>query len=118
MNLPTSMNSQGIVVVTMLLFALIPLAHEIGHFLLRGHGHGEDLRTPEAARVGRSGGTGQGRIIGRISSERVPLRMPPSATFALLPRWNEKAGLLRDAIRSQSSTCSRHKRKETGCEKA
>jgi Conjugal transfer protein len=26
-----------------------------------------------------------GRKIGRVSSERVPLRMPPSATFALLP---------------------------------
>ena len=29
-------------------------------------------------------------------------------------RWDEKAGLLRDAIRSQCSTCSRHKEKETG----
>src|SRR5882762_8242046 len=28
--------------------------------------------TPEAARLGRSGGSGQGRIVGRISSERVP----------------------------------------------
>ena len=33
---------------------------------------------------------------------------------AALPRWDEKAGLLRDAIRSQCSTCSRHKEKETG----
>jgi hypothetical protein len=32
-------------------------------------------------------------------------------------RWDEKAGLQRDAIRSQCSTCSRHKEKETGCEK-
>src|SRR6266404_3301189 len=52
--------------------------------------------TPEAARLGRSGGSGQGRIIGRISSERVPLGVPPSATFALLPvcplersRWRD-----------------------------
>jgi hypothetical protein len=30
-------------------------------------------------------------------------------------RWDEKAGLQRDAIRSQCSTCSRHK-KETGNE--
>src|SRR6516165_12196048 len=29
-------------------------------------------------------------------------------------RWDEKAGLPRDAIRSQCSTCSRHKEKETG----
>jgi hypothetical protein len=29
--------------------------------------------------LGRSGGGGQGGIIGRVSSERVPLRMPPSA---------------------------------------
>jgi hypothetical protein len=32
-------------------------------------------------------------------------------------RWDEKAGLRRDAIRSQCSTCSRHKEKETGYEK-
>jgi hypothetical protein len=32
-------------------------------------------------------------------------------------RWDEKAGLQRDAIRSQCSTCSRHKEKETGYEK-
>jgi hypothetical protein len=31
-------------------------------------------------------------------------------------RWDEKAGLQRDAIRSQCSTCSRHKEKETGYE--
>src|SRR5712675_413651 len=31
-----------------------------------------------------------------------------------LLRWDEKAGLQRDAIRSQGSTCSRHKEKETG----
>jgi hypothetical protein len=30
---------------------------------------------------------------------------------------DEKAGLLRDAIRSQCSTCSRHNKKETGNEK-
>jgi hypothetical protein len=38
------------------------------------------------------------------------------AVFASI-RWNEKAGLPRDAIRSQCSTCSRHKEKETGYEK-
>jgi hypothetical protein len=37
--------------------------------------------------------------------------------FFILLRWDEKAGLLRDAIRSQCSTCSRHKEKETGYEK-
>jgi hypothetical protein len=60
----------------------------IAWFVLRCHSRSEDLRrpaTPEAARLGRSGGSGQGRIIGRISSERVPLQMPPSATFALPP---------------------------------
>ncbi len=31
-------------------------------------------------------------------------------------RWDEKAGLPRDAIRSQCSTCSRHNEKETGDE--
>src|SRR3974377_2471551 len=37
-------------------------------------------------------------------------------TSAVTPhtRWDEKAGLPRDAIRSQCSTCSRHKEKETG----
>jgi|ERR1700722_12462056 len=35
--------------------------------------------------------------------------------FIELTRWDEKAGLQRDAIRSQCSTCSRHK-KETGNE--
>jgi hypothetical protein len=34
--------------------------------------------------------------------------------FIELHRWDEKAGLQRDAIRSQCSTCSRHKEKETG----
>jgi hypothetical protein len=43
-----------------------------------------DSISSDAARLGRSGGSGQGRIIGRISSERVALRMP-SASFALLP---------------------------------
>ena len=39
--------------------------------------------------------------------------------FPLTPfhRWDEKAGLQRDAIRSQCSTCSRHKEKETDYEK-
>jgi hypothetical protein len=37
--------------------------------------------------------------------------------FIELHRWDEKAGLQRDAIRSQCSTCSRHKEKETGYEK-
>ena len=32
-------------------------------------------------------------------------------------RWDEKAGLRRDAIRSQWSTRSRRNRKETGYEK-
>jgi hypothetical protein len=36
------------------------------------------------------------------------------AAAALRDRWNEKAGLPRDAIRSQCSTCSKHKEKETG----
>jgi hypothetical protein len=31
-------------------------------------------------------------------------------------RWDDKAGLRRDAIRSQCSTCSKHKEKETGYE--
>jgi hypothetical protein len=31
-----------------------------------------------------------------------------------LPDWDEKAGLPRDAIRSQCSTCSKHNEKETG----
>jgi hypothetical protein len=34
-----------------------------------------------------------------------------------LTRWDEKAGLPRDAIRSQCSTCSRHNENETGYEK-
>jgi hypothetical protein len=38
-------------------------------------------------------------------------------TRTRLHRWDEKAGLQRDAIRSQCSTCSRHKEKETGYEK-
>ena len=33
---------------------------------------------------------------------------------APLGRWDEKAGLPRDAIRSQCSTCLKHKEKETG----
>jgi hypothetical protein len=37
-----------------------------------------------------------------------------TSTFIELIRWDEKAGLQRDAIRSQCSTCSRHKEKETG----
>jgi hypothetical protein len=37
------------------------------------------------------------------------------AAAALKDRWDEKAGLQRDAISSQCSTCSRHK-KETGDE--
>jgi hypothetical protein len=38
-------------------------------------------------------------------------------TISPFIRWDEKAGLQRDAIRSQCSTCSRHKEKETGYEK-
>jgi len=37
-----------------------------------------------------------------------------SVNTTALGRWDEKAGLPRDAIRSQCSTCSRHKEKETG----
>jgi hypothetical protein len=37
-----------------------------------------------------------------------------TSPFIELHRWDEKAGLQRDAIRSQCSTCSRHKEKETG----
>ena len=32
------------------------------------------------------------------------------AAAALKDRWDEKAGLQRDAIRSQCSTCSKHKK--------
>src|SRR5713226_10271948 len=48
------------------------------------------------ARLGRSGGSGRGRIIGRISFERVPLRMPPSATFALLPSRGQRGAVSGD----------------------
>ena len=43
----------------------------------------------------------------------------PDSQLTIIPfiRWDEKAGLQRDAIRSQGSTCSRHKEKETGYEK-
>src|SRR5713226_6559648 len=40
-----------------------------------------------------------------------------SLSFSGITRWDEKAGLPRDAIRSQCSTCSRHNEKETGNEK-
>jgi hypothetical protein len=46
---------------------------------------------------------------GRSTSGHIPI--------ILFLRWDEKAGLQRDAIRSQCSTCSRHKEKETGYEK-
>jgi hypothetical protein len=41
---------------------------------------------------------------------------PRKSHIPIIPfhRWDEKAGLQRDAIRSQCSTCSRHKEKETG----
>src|SRR5262249_11004290 len=39
--------------------------------------------TPEAVRLGRSRGSSQGRTIGRTTSVRVRLRMPPSAPFSL-----------------------------------
>jgi hypothetical protein len=40
----------------------------------------------------------------------------PDSQILIRPfrRWDEKTGLQRDAIRSQCSTCSRHKEKETG----
>src|SRR6266481_8806980 len=47
--------------------------------------------TPEVARLGRSGGSGQGRIIGRISSEQVPLRVPPSALLPVCPSSGAQA---------------------------
>src|SRR5258708_38577735 len=48
--------------------------------------------TPEAARLGRSGGSGQGRIVGRISSERVAcecrrLQHLHSEFPVIRPRW-------------------------------
>jgi hypothetical protein len=45
------------------------------------------------------------------------LRLVRTSAIASFTRWNEKAGLPRDAIRSQCSTCSRHNEKETGNEK-
>jgi|SRR6516165_1177339 len=41
----------------------------------------------------------------------------PASLLQRIPRlsdWDEKAGLPRDALSSQGSTCSRHKEKETG----
>jgi hypothetical protein len=38
------------------------------------------------------------------------IRFATKWTLSMLIRWNEKAGLQRDAIRSQCSTCSRHKK--------
>ena len=38
----------------------------------------------------------------------------PQLPVLPFPRWDEKAGLPRDALSSQCSTCSRHKEKETG----
>jgi hypothetical protein len=38
----------------------------------------------------------------------------PNASNFWTNQRDEKAGLPRDAIRSQCSTCSRHKEKETG----
>ena len=38
----------------------------------------------------------------------------PESTCSAFTRWDEKAGLPRDAIRSQCSTCSKHQEKETG----
>src|SRR3984957_8166217 len=40
-----------------------------------------------------------------------------TSSFIELHRWDEKAGLRRDAIRSQWSTRSKRNRKETGYEK-
>jgi hypothetical protein len=48
---------------------------------------------------------------------RLQLRGGPYIPITPFHRWDEKAGLQRDAIRSQRSTCSRHKEKETGYEK-
>jgi hypothetical protein len=48
------------------------------------------------------------------------VELPPAIALVNtggLHRWDEKAGLPRDAIRSQCSTCSRHNEKETGNEK-
>jgi hypothetical protein len=37
-----------------------------------------------------------------------------SVNTAALGRWDEQAGIPRDAIRSECSTCLKHKEKETG----
>jgi hypothetical protein len=46
-----------------------------------------------------------------------PKLVSPHIPIIPFLRWDEKAGLRRDAIRSQCSTCSRHKERETGYEK-
>jgi hypothetical protein len=57
--------------------------------------------------------------IGRIVGPWPGISHEAESHIAIRPfiRWDEKAGLRRDAIRSQCSTCSRHKEKETGYEK-
>src|SRR6516225_5073819 len=52
----------------------------------------------------------------RAEGEHFSLDIPFNRTFPVSPfiRWDEKAGLPRDAIRSQCSTCSKHNEKETG----
>src|SRR6267142_2147992 len=40
-----------------------------------------------------------------------------TSTFIELTRWDEKAGLQRDAIRSQCSTCLRHKKRRPAMKK-
>ena len=44
----------------------------------------------------------------------IPGHYEPLSDYVNLPDWDEKAGLPRDALSSQGSTCSRHKEKETG----
>jgi len=45
-----------------------------------------------------------------------PVFRPILCGPGVIDRWDEKAGLPRDAIRSQCSTCSKHNEKETGDE--
>ena len=59
-------------------------------------------------------GTSNGaRLLDQVPRSAFPLDFDDTAFI----RWDEKAGLPRDAIRSQCSTCSRHNEKETGYEK-
>ena len=52
---------------------------------------------------------------GLVPRSRHVVRKSSADEECAFTRWDEKAGLQRDAIRSQCLTCSRHK-KETGDE--